>query len=304
MKRLYILILTVLCSVLFAACGTESQENGNTYQVYYLNNGETKVEMHPHEMIAENEAAQLDELLECLTTNPEKLEYRAPFTLGFQVNNVSLDSGRLTIDVDEAYLKLSVTTEVLVRAAVVRTLTQLESVSYVAFTVDGQQLFDNMGNVVGWMNAEQFIDNDGNEINTYELAKVKLFFASEDGTKLIAAFREKHYSTNTPLERFVVEELIAGPSGQVEGLYPSVNSSTKIINVLTKDGICYVNLDENFLTVVNNVPTEVSIYAIVNSLVELSNINKVQILINGEVPASFPASTFERNLDIVTTLEK
>lgn len=304
MRRLYILILTVLCSVLFAACGTESQDNGNTYQVYYLNNGETKVEMHPHEMIAENETEQLDELLECLTTNPEKLEYKAPFTLGFQVKNVSLDGGRLTIDVDEAYMGLSVTTEVLVRAAVVRTLTQLESVSYVAITVEGKQLFDNMGNVVGWMNAEQFIDNDGNEINTYELAKVKLYFASEDGTQLIAAFREKHYSTNTPLERFVVEELIAGPSGQVEGLYPSVNSSTKIINVLTKDGICYVNLDENFLTVVNNVPTEVSIYAVVNSLVELSNINKVQILVNGEVPASFPASTFERNLDIVTTLEK
>ena len=304
MRRLYILILTVLCSVLFAACGTESQDNGNTYQVYYLNNGETKVEMHPHEMIAENETEQLDELLECLTTNPEKLEYKAPFTLGFQVKNVSLDGGRLTIDVDEAYMGLTVTTEVLVRAAVVRTLTQLESVSYVAITVEGKQLFDNMGNVVGWMNAEQFIDNDGNEINTYELAKVKLYFASEDGTQLIAAFREKHYSTNTPLERFVVEELIAGPSGQVEGLYPSVNSSTKIINVLTKDGICYVNLDENFLTVVNNVPTEVSIYAVVNSLVELSNINKVQILVNGEVPASFPTSTFERNLDIVTTLEK
>jgi hypothetical protein len=38
-------------------------------------------------------------------------------------------------------------------------------------------------------------------------------------------------------------------------------------------------------------------------LAELSNINKVQILINGEVPASFSASTYERNLDFVTTLE-
>ena len=65
-----------------------------------------------------------------------------------------------------------------------------------------------------------------------------------------------------------------------------------------------MNLDENFLTVVNNVSTDVSIYSIVNSLSELSNINKVQILINGEVPSSFTASTFERNLDMVTTLEK
>lgn len=154
------------------------------------------------------------------------------------------------------------------------------------------------------MSADQFIDNDGNEINTYELAKIKLYFADESGTSLIAANREKHYSTNTPMERFVVEELIAGPTGQVEGLYPSINPSTKIVNVMTKDGICYVNLDENFLTVVNNVSTDLSIYAIVNSLVELSNINRVQILINGEVPASFSAASYERNLDIVTVLER
>lgn len=63
-----------------------------------------------------------------------------------------------------------------------------------------------------------------------------------------------------------------------------INPETKIINILTKDGICYVNLDSSFLTVVNNVSTEVAVYSIVNSLVELDNINKVQILVNGEVP--------------------
>ena len=102
----------------------------------------------------------------------------------------------------------------------------------------------------------------------------------------------------------MVEELILGPSGQIEGLYPSVNPQTKIINVMTKDGICYVNLDSSFLSAVNNVSTEISIYSIVNSLIELSNVNKVQILINGEVPANFATSTFERNLDYVTTLDK
>ena len=83
-----------------------------------------------------------------------------------------------------------------------------------------------------------------------------------------------------------------------------INPETKIVNILTKDGICYVNLDSNFLTVVNNVSTEVAVYAIVNSLVELDNINKVQILVNGEVPTTFSNSTFERNLDYVTTLEQ
>ena len=297
-------LVFVCCAFVLTACGEEDQLGENVRQVYYISNSETKVEQHVHEMTADTLEGQIKELLECLATIPEKLEYKAPLAMGFQVLSTRQEEGTLLLDMDAGYLGLPPITEVLVRAAIVRTMTQLDEIRYVGITVEGNQLYDSAGSPVGRMNREQFIDNDGNEINTYELARVKLYFASENGENLISANREKYYSTSMPLERFVVEELIAGPSGQVEGLYPSVNPSTKIVNVTTRDGICYVNLDDSFLTMVNNVPTEVSIYAIVDSLVELSNINKVQILINGEVPASFSAATFERNLDIVTTLEK
>lgn len=303
MRMRYGVWLALLCVLAFAACGRVDEEEKDVCQVYYVSNSETKVEMHAHEMETATEGERLQELLACLSTNPERLEYKAPLGMGFQVQYTSLEEGKLLIDVDAGYKQLHPMTEILVRAAIVRTLTQLPDVNLVMLTVDGEQIYDRNGNAVSWMNADQFIDNDGNEINTYELARVKLYFAGESGEDLIAAYREKHYSTNTPLERFVVEELIAGPSGQIDGLYPSINPGTKIINVMTKDGICYVNLDENFLTVVNNVSTDVSIYSVVNSLVELSNVNKVQILINGEVPSSLPATVFERNLDIVTTPE-
>ena len=295
-------MLVLFCLLAFCACGREQESNANIYQVYYVSNTETKVEMHEHQMQGTTAKQQLDELIECLSTMPEKLEYKAPFAMGFSLLDVSLEEERVLLNVDAAYKEMPPTTEVLVRAAIVRTLTQIPEISYVGINVEGEQLYDNLENPVGWMSADQFIDNDGNEINTYELVRVSLYFATEGGDKLIETYREKHYSTNTPLERFVVEELIAGPSGQIEGVYPSVNPDTKIINVMTRDGICYVNLDETFLTVVNNVPTEISIYAIVNSLVELSNVNRVQILINGEVPASFGSAAYERNLDMVTTL--
>lgn len=304
MKKVWIMLLAAWCLLGLTSCRQEASENENVYQIYYISNSETKVEIHEHEMIADSRREQLNELIECLSAMPEKLEYKAPLAMGFQVLSVELKEGRVMLDVDGAYMDMPATTEVLVRAALVNTLTQIPDVDYVGITVEGGQLFDNAGDLVGLMNAEQFIHNDGNEINTYELTRVKLYFANESGDKLIAAYREKHYSTNTPLERFVLEELIAGPSGQVDGIYPSINPETKIMSIMTKDGICYVNLDASFLTVVNNVSTEVAIYSIVNSLVELNNINKVQILINGEVPASFSAATYERNLDCVITLEQ
>lgn len=307
MKKIMKYIVTgilLLLPVMMTGCAAKEPETGKKISVYYVNNAETKVEMHDQYLNTGTPEEQLDEVMKLLSTTPEKLEYKAPFDMGFQVRDYEEEDGKLMIDVDKAYSELSPTTEVLVRAAIVRTLTQLSNVKYVVITVEGGQLYDNSGELVGWMSADQFINNDGNEINTYELVKVKLYFANADGDKLIAAYREKHYSTNTPLERFVVEELIAGPSGQIEGLYPVINPETKIVNILTKDGICYVNLDSNFLTVVNNVSTEVAVYSIVNSLAELDNINKVQILINGEVPSTFSNSTFERNLDYVTTLDQ
>lgn len=306
MKKIYCLLVTILCMLMVSACGGDEETEGTEYQVYYVSKSETKVEMHPYRTQSESSQAVLRELMQCLATTPEKLEYQAPFAMGFQVLGMKSEEGKMIIDVDEAYLNLPVTTEVLVRAAIVRTLTQIPEVSYVEITVEGSPLVDSMNNVVGRMSADQFIDNDGNEINTYELARVKLFFANGDGTKLIAAYREKYYSSNTPIERLIVEELIAGPSGQVEGLYAAISPNTKIINVTTKDGICYVNLDENFLTVPDTVSMDAAVYSIVNSLVELSNINKVQILVNGEVPttsAIFQNSPFERNLDIVTALK-
>ncbi len=303
MKRITGIAAVIAVILLLVACTGKEEKGENICQVYYVSNSETKVEMHPHVMEADTPEGRLEELMNCLATEPEKLEYKAPFSMGFRVLGITLEEGRLQIDVDAAYKELPPITEILVRAAVVRTLTQLPEVSMIAITVEGSQLFDRKQNAVGWMNAEQFIDNDGNEINTYEEVRVRLYFADESGTKLIAADREKHYSTNTPLERFVVEELIAGPSGRIDGLYPSVNPGTKVVSVMTKDGICYVNLDETFMAVVNNVSTDVSVYAIVNSLVELSTVNKVQILINGEVPSSFSSSSFERNLDIVTTVD-
>lgn len=297
-------LFAVCCAFLLTSCGQEEPVGENACQVYYLSASETKVEQHFHEITSDTADGFLEELLQYMSTNPKKLEYKAPLAMGFQLLSVKQEGATLLLDMDTAYLELPTTTEVLVRAALVRTLTQLEDVSYVGITVEGNQLYDGMGRPVGWMSADQFIDNDGNEINTYELVRVKLYFASEDGQSLISANREKYYSTSMQLERFVVEELIAGPSGKIEGLYPCINPNTKVINVTTKDGICYVNLNDDFLTVVNNVPTEESVYAIVNSLAELSNVNKVQILVNGEVPASFSTAVFERNLDIVTILEK
>lgn len=304
MKKIIGWMAVFVCLLFLPACGQEEPQGENVYQVYYLSSSESKVEKCAYELKGTLYEERLEELLNRLAETPDRLEYKAPLAYNFEINGISLEERRMLIDMSEDYKKLPPITEILVRAAIVRTLEQLPEVDYIGFTVEGNQLYDNSGMRVGWMNGTRFIDNDGNEINIYELTRVRLYFADESGTRLLSTYREKHYPTNTLKERFVVEELIAGPNEQAEGIYPTINPNTKIISVLTQDGICYVNLDSSFLTVVNNVPTETAIYSIVNSLIELNGINRVQILINGEVPSTFSNTVYERNLDIVTTIEK
>ena len=153
------------------------------------------------------------------------------------------------------------------------------------------------------MSADDFVQNTGSSLSSYQVTSLNLYFSNEDGTKLVSEkINDVHYSSNTSIEKLIVEQLMRGPaSSKAQATIPK---DTKLLGVSVKDGICYVNLDSSFLTVVNNVSTEVAVYSIVNSLVELDNINKVQILVNGEVPSTFSNSTFERNLDYVTTLEQ
>lgn len=306
MKRIITMFFLLICLAMLTACGEEQVDQTKIYSVYYVSNSETKIEMHEYYMEAEELETQVAELLTALATTPAKLEYKAPLGMGFQVQSVEINMGKVHLDMTEGYNDMSVTTEVLVRAAIVRTLTQLSQVNFVSITVNGNPLLDSLGNIITTMNRDQFVENDGNAINTYEEVKLKLYFANEAGDQLIAANRTREYNTNISLEKLIVEELIKGTSR--DGLYPTINPSTKVASVTVRDGVCYVNLDEAFLTQPYNVTADVTIYSITNSLVELSNVNRVQISINGDNSGTYRekysfTTYFERNLDIVTTLD-
>ena len=151
------------------------------------------------------------------------------------------------------------------------------------------------------INPDSFVENEGNMINMYERAELRLYFASEDGQKLVEKVETVTYNGNISMDRLVVDNIISGPKGT--DAFSTINPSTVVNSVTTQDGICYVNLSEDFLNKITNVTDEVMIYSIVNSLTELGNINKVQILIDGEMNirlGEYDLSTpFERDLDMI-----
>ena len=314
MKKVWIPLFFLLLGLLMTGCrseGTEAALSSNTVNVYYLNKEATTITSVPYEVQAETQDDVLLELLGVLSEMTDNIELRAPLGMGFSVLECYVEGTQLVLNVDEKYRELSPTDEILVRAALVRTLSQVEGVDCVNMLIRGEPLTDNVGNPIGVMTAETFIDNEGSEINAYETAVIRLYFANaEDESswdylrgffKAFGAW-DLNYSSNISMEKLVLENLIAGPEDAE--LYPTINPATKVLSVVVTDGVCYINLSGEFLTQPYNVTADVTIYSIVNTMAELSNVNKVQISVNGEDALVYrellPLDVmYERNLDMV-----
>jgi germination protein M len=214
-----------------------------------------------------------------------------------------MKGGVLTLDFTSDYSQVDSVTEILDRAAMVRTLTQVSGVKAVAFEVDGLPLVRADGTAVGNMTADTFIYNAGNEINTYEKVILTLYFANKKGDSLVRVYRTVVHNSNISMERLAMDQLIKGPN--MDGVYPCINPKTAINSVSVRDGVCYVDLSQTFLTETYEVNAETAIYSIVNSLCEFTNVNKVQITVDGEKSVKFMDSLdlsepLERDLEIIT----
>ena len=304
-KNLIVLMLAMFFTVTMSSCSSQQEEqNRQVKQVYYVNKAETAIVAQDYEIQAEltDVPSVIEELITQLGTIPSKLEYEAPLSGEVSLINYTYNEGLLTLNFDKKYNNLSTTKEVLVRAAIVRTFTQLDDISSVSFLIDGLPLSDSKGNIIGTMSSDTFIYNAGNEINTYEKVELMLYFANEEGTALVPVYREVVYNSNISMERLAVEQLLKGPNTNIA--YATLNPDAKLNSISVRDGVCYVDFDSNFLIQPNNVTSEVAIYSLVNTLVNITEVNKVQISVNGETNVTFMeninlSNMFERNLDIV-----
>ena len=303
-KILWNILCIVMLLFCMTGCNKKNEEADLGFRVYYVNKQETKTVAEPYECEAKTTEDLIIELLAVLETDPKNTELKKPVDSKVNILAYTFEGGQLMIDFDENYHQADAPKEVLCRAAIVRTMCQITGVDFVSFLVSGEPLLDSNHQPVGVMTAETFIDNTGNEINTYEKANLKLYFANTADTALVSTTETIAYSSNISMEKLITEQVLAGPS--VQEVNPTITPTTKILGVTIKDGICYLNLSEDFLTLSYPVSEEMVIYSLVNSLTELPNVNKVQISIDGESDMLFGdhilmSTIFERNLEIVET---
>lgn len=312
-RRIAGISMLLLFALVCAGCKQEGQKREAEFNVYYLDRNENHINAMPYEPTVDRnqKEALVQELLEQLAIQTNEIDLQ-PVVSGFRVKNCLIRESQVTLNFSEEYGDLAPTKEVLVRAAIVKTLTQVEGIELVAFQVNGRNLLDSLGNTVGVMSADTFIDNTGEDMKKYEEVTLTLYFANATGDGLIKVNRTMRYNTNISLEKLVVEQVLHGPMDKKGKdndmvLLATLNPETKIISVNIKDGICYVNLNNGFLTLPPNIKAETAIYSLVNSLTELLGVSKVQLAVDGETEVKLGEKTlsalYERNLDIIQVEE-
>lgn len=301
-KKSYAIVCVLMCLLLLAGCGRGKEpEEGETFLCYVSAEG-TALVKEAYEIQGGSAEEQIRNILKDMEEEPDSIDYKSVFTEKNQIQEWTLHDGILDIRFGSGYEEMKRSEEVLFRAAIVQTLAQVQAVEYIDFFIEDQPLTDREGNEIGYMKSEDFIQNTGSSLNSYQIGDLKLYFANEKGDKLVREDVSIRYNSNMSIEKLIVEQLMKGPS--IEGDSPVIPPETKILGVSIKDGTCYVNLDEGFLNNTYVIDPKVTVYAIVNSIIDGGSSSQVQILVNGESNIQYMGSVdlnkpLSRDLDLV-----
>ena len=316
MNKIRLLILvSIVASISLSACKKDINIVGNISKIYYFDTSANKLVEQPLPKdfeLLNSDQERCKYIIDLLTTNEARQQGQGVTNEFVPIKSAitNLDDKNVQIYFDEEYSTLTPTKQIGIRASVVYSLTELDSIENVLFYIEDQPLTASNGKVIGPIskaNIKRSVLEPNPAITPYTLP---LYFVNSEG-KLVKEERGTHVSDLASVEKSLIEELIKGPNS--DELKASLPPDTKVNEVVTVNGVCQVDLSfdlkSRFFT--SNKDKTRMLYAIVNSLTEIteatnnvSKIKKVALLIDGKSDIEFTPDiqlrdTFERNEDYI-----
>ena len=282
-KRIIIVLLVAVLMIgVITACWFLQKEDHKT-ALYFadLTRSGLKTEMRRIEY--KNEEELLNRTLEALILGPSpSSDCMGLIPKGTQLRSVSFENGCVSIDF--SYQLLDVDNDVdrlLTRYSIVKTVCELsDQFAYVRLTVDGEPLYDNYGNELGVMSA----DDTYFDVESTEQKRVKaiLYFADSTGENLLTEERDVSAKSSETIASAVLRELAEGPVSK--NLFGTIPSGTKVLSADVKNGICYADFSSDLIEkhIGGSTAEILTIYSVVNTLTALEGIDQVQFLIEGK----------------------
>jgi germination protein M len=308
MKKLNIqVLLLILMTFFLVSCSQNSNDDikGNTVTVYFYNT--TQEKLVAESVVTEKNLQQAteEEMIVAVINALSKGPLVAPVPINFQmpVKDFKIDDKVVSILFSDEYSKLSTSDQIVTRVSLLYSLTELDFVDGVMFYVGDSEIVNGSGEPIGVLNRRSILTGAIDPKPPTNIKLITLYFAKQNSDKLYKETREVHINDTTPLEKYIVEELIKGPRSN--DLIATIPKGTKI-DVKTESGVCQVDFSAEIKSkqFSSTKSKELLLYSIVNSLTELDNIQKVIFLVDGKKQSEFTtdidlSESFERNEEII-----
>ncbi len=230
------------------------------------------------------------QLLELLLTPPSGSGLRSVLPEGTRFQSVSVENGLCTLDLSPEFENrrfYNLPAQCLSLLGVVNTLTGLESIDRVEFTVDGNLLirYGSLSIDAPLLRDERCIGPVRTSLGERDAV---LYLVHGDEGRLLPIPARLRRSAAVPLPELVLRTLLLDPG--TNGIRTCIPEGTQLNKVTIHDGTCYVDLSEHYLEEPENLQEAGRVIAA--SLCLLDEIDRVQILVNGAVPMEFDEARF------------
>ena len=283
-----VMLIMTSCSAQIVDEKAPNQEELNVYFVNQLDGKlvAEKLFLDPKEVDTDEKKVRL--AITALEKGPQSTSLSPVVSGDVSVQSVTLDGNSARVSISSGYDNLNVQQQMIMRASFVRTLTTFPFINSVELLVDEQPLQSPDGEEIGPIFKDDIVLEQPDPKPPTNVQNIVLYFSDEQAQGLVAENRKIQISSNVPLERYIVEELIKGP--QNDKNIPTLPPETKINDIKTKDGVCQIDLSAEFKSkhLGGSTGELFTIYSIVNSLTESSpKVKKVAFLIDGKKQTEF-----------------
>ena len=291
-----VLIIVVVTAVLISR---DMKMGSASCELYFLNEAGTSIAAEEREIRYKDVDMLAQNLVVQLLKGPENSRHRRLIDKKTSMLNlVNEGEGRFVVDFSSEFLSGDNTRNMQAAYSVVKSMCSIDGVRSVKVLVEGSAIAADGGGTIGYLRSQDINISADSSVN--DKREATLYFAKKDSDKLCRTTRVVKIADQKPLAHYIINELIKGAD---DGYEDVMSKRTKLISVDTEGGICFVNFGEEFLKKNGRNGAEKTVYAIVNSLTELENVDRVQFLVEGrrverlgEVDIS---GTIERNEGII-----
>ena len=161
-KKIGIIFLYCLC-LMFLLGGCRSKKEDNRQQqkgtaVYYTNEQCSElVSIKKNIRLGKDTQKNVDLLLSQMQKNRKDSKYRSSIPKRIIINSAKVNMNIVAVDFSVGYKKLDENEDLICRAGIVYTLTQIKEIDYVSFSIAGMPMFDTDGKALGALGRDNFV---------------------------------------------------------------------------------------------------------------------------------------------------